>query len=1116
MPSSQHPSQTHASSAEQKDLHHGTPIPANRSVRRWNVEQVCKRDGRMVAFDQERIVDAIFRAAKAVGGSDREEAWRVSDIVCRRIEQLGKRFPTVEEIQDIVEKVLIEEGHARTAKAYILYRAKRGELRAAAQEAAKNQDVERSAFLEMFAHKSKLVSILGYDRIESYKRVLFQLKDSQKQGKLPTHPDYLGGNELATNIYFKKYYLKDLEGERLDKRPEDSFARLAAFMGAVEPDEKRQDLWSEEFYRSLYEGHFVPGGRVLAGAGDLYRLKTLANCFVSMIQEDNLESIYQAAYECARTYSYGGGIGVDISTLRPARAVVHNAADESTGAVSFMELYSLTTGLIGQAGRRGALMITIDIKHPDSPLFINVKNIPNWITNQIVEQSKMSGKFSETQLQEIQRQVRENTQVRHANISLKMNDEFMRAVEEQNEYSPDTILVYEKERGVSSLGVAQGGGVHYSFGIPCKPIDKYILRGSFANISELNAFLSEEGCASIMPEVLQDGQRRDMFGDFIASSPGIKGDFAIKYAGDFMLYFNGTETGEIKRLVKARELWDAFVKGNYRTAEPGLIFWTNMTRFSPSNYVGRPIVSTNPCGEIPLEDGGACNLGSINLSRFVRNSYSAEAQIDWEGVAKTAAVITRFLDNVVTWNETLNPLEKQRKAARETRRLGIGVMGIADMLNQLSMGYDSNEGIEVIEQVMKFIANHVYRASADLAEEKGSSPVFEYEAYARGEFFQNNLDEETKEIVRTKGLRNIALLSIAPTGSISNIVLSYQIGGKNFIGVSGGIEPIFALYYTRRSESFGGNQMFKVFHSVVDAYIEEHGLQKDIQNAHDMEDLKRVLPAHFFRTAHAVAPDKRVEIQGVCQQYIDHSISSTVNLSEDIEPEVISNIYLDAWRKGLKGITIYREGSRFAILTTEGEATEFSAFKNKTFTWEGKEVRGDDVISLPTGRLTTVYHALRRGLMEVTGAESSLSFTEAAYKQGVPAHVTSEQIVSEAYNQKEEEEDPVILPLQKMEEMEEEGRATGQTISFQAFPEDNAQAEGEMPSFKPSTPYAPRVAMEFHVSGTPQEERVHVVSVQSYGESFARCPACKEMSLKMDNGCNTCMNEECGYGQCEV
>ncbi|MBI2141191.1 adenosylcobalamin-dependent ribonucleoside-diphosphate reductase [Candidatus Woesearchaeota archaeon] len=1008
------------------------------------IPKIVKRDGRVVNFDDEKITSAIMKAARSVGGSDRKEADRLSGLVVDFVSK-NEKIPTVEEVQDAVEKILIEEGHAKTAKAYILYRAKRAELRQAAAEAAKGSDGEKTALLDMFAHKSKLASIIGYDRIEAYKNLLFYLKDLQKKGEMPVHPgDYLNANELATSIYQKKYFLKDLSNKLIEKRPEDAFSRLAAFMAAVESTPEKQQEWAARFYRALYEGYFVPGGRVIAGGGDLYRLKTLANCFVSLIAEDNIESIYQSAYECARTYSYGGGIGVDISVLRPKGSVVHNAADTSTGSVSFMELFSLTTGLIGQSGRRGALMLTIDIKHPDSQHFINVKKMPNWVTNQIVEQCKWSNQFNEKQLREIERQVRENTQVRFANISLKISDEFMQAVDEQNRYGTEKLLVYLKDKAVSGLGIMQGGAVHYSYGIPSKPIEKYRLLKTFDTLQELNRFLSEHGAGPLSGRDLADAGRRDMFGDIVVPDRGSEFDLAIKQAGDFMLYYNSRETNEIKRMVKARTIWNAFIEGNYRTAEPGLIFWSTMSKYSPSNYVGRPIASTNPCAEVPLEDGGACNLASVNLSRFVKSGYTDKAEIDWGGIKETTALAVRFLDNVVTWNELLNPLEKQRKAAYETRRVGLGVMGIADMLNQLGIGYDSEEGVKILEESAKLFSNTAYQASASLAEEKSPSPIFEYQAYSKGNFFQEVLTDETKELIRKKGLRNIAILSIAPTGTISNIVLGYKLGDRNFIGVSGGIEPVFALYYTRRSEglsSGGSNMFFKIFHSTVDAYIQQHNLAEEAQKCKDADELKRILPAHFFRTAHFIDPGKRVMTQGLWQKYVDHSISSTVNLPEDIDPETISNIYLDAWKNGLKGITIYREGSRYPILSTGTQKSEFQKAAEEQYDVEvdGEQrlMRGDDVIALPDGRLTTVYSAAKNGQIKKDGGR--YVFTKAA-----------------------------------------------------AGLETAAAAEARQGHGKNST------------------------EITASDMKLSICPSCSNKTLKIENGCHSCLNETCGFSKCEV
>ncbi|RMH60732.1 MAG: adenosylcobalamin-dependent ribonucleoside-diphosphate reductase [Calditrichaeota bacterium] len=818
----------------------------------------------------------------------------------------------------------------------------------------------------MFEHKGKHTNLLSKKELDNYRKLYNTLRTLQQEGALPQHPrnQYLGDNDLAKNIYEKKYYLKDLDNKLVEHSPEDVFIRLAAFIGAIEKNQAKAEEWGRKFYNALWEGYFVPGGRVLAGAGDLYRLKTLANCFVSRLEGDNIESLYQTAYECARTYSYGGGIGVDISPLRPKASVVHNAADSSTGAVSFMELFSLTTGLIGQSGRRGALMLTIDVKHPDVTEFIRVKKIPNWVTEQIVEQMRWSGQFEEHQLREIEKQVMENTQVRFANISIKVSDEFMQAVEEQKRYGTDKILVYRRYNKNTLARAYQDEGYHYSINIPSKNIDEYELEQAFAGLNNLNDYLVKVAGKSLTATELEDAFKRDVFGDYIVPLDDQPYDLAIRYSGDYLLYFASKPTGEIRHLIKARQVWDTFVEGNYRTAEPGIIFWSRMSKYSPSNYVDRPIASTNPCAEVPLEDGGACNLGSINLSRMVTNGFSGRARLNWELLKETTQTTIRFLDNVVSWNEKLNPLEKQRKAAAETRRLGLGIMGTADMLNQLGISYDSDEGIRLVEEVMKTIADTAYQTSARLAAEKGASPIWDYEKYSQGPFFREALSETTREMIRENGLRNIAILAIAPTGSISNIVLSYKNGQKNYLGVSSGVEPIFALFYTRRSESFG-NKFFKVFHSTVQAYIDLHELGDKVEHAQTEAELTEYLPSYFFRTAHHIVPQKRVEIQGRCQKYVDHSISSTVNLAEDIEPETISDIYLSAWKSGLKGITIYRDGSRFPILSVDSQKTEFQNAKEKTFVIrlsaeKELQAQGDEILVLPTGELTTVYHYIKK------------------------------------------------------------------------------------------------------------------------------------------------------------
>ncbi len=837
----------------------------------------------------------------------------------------------------------------------------------------------------MFEHDSKISKVAPKEMINNYKELLTFLIEKQKSKEIPTHEDYLDSNELATNIYQKKYFLKDLDIKLIETKPEQTFARVAAFVAAAETSKEKREEFAIKFYNGLFEGLFIPGGRVIAGAGDLFRVKTLSNCFVSLIEDDSIESIFNAAKECARTYSYGGGIGVDISNLRPQGSVVHNAADASTGAVSFMELYSMTTGLIGQSGRRGALMLTLDIKHPDVFKFTNVKREDNWVTKHIADQCKWSGNFDELQVNQIRQKVRENTQVRFANISLKVNDEFMQAVDETRQFGKEKILVYDKtDFEENNLG-------HYSFEIPSKKIENYKLAHNFESIEELNSVLN----VNLTKEDLNDVNKRDKYGDFLIEKDNRK--IAIKFSGDFMLYFASEQAGEIKNLVKADKIWHRFIQSNYETAEPGLIFWSTMAKYSPSNYVGRPIASTNPCGEVPLEDGGACNLTSLNLSRVVKKGYEENAEIDYSEIDRVTRLITRFLDNVITWNTYLNPLEKQRNSAKTTRRIGLGYIGIADMLNQLGLGYDSDKGIEIMEKVAKQISDSAYDESANLASEKGTPEAWNTEDYIKGAYFKEMLSPDVQEKIKANGIRNVAILSIAPTGSISNVVLGFKKDNKHYIGVSSGIEPIFALFYTRRTETVG-EHFFKVFHGTIQAYIDVKNIKDEIATVSEEEDLRGILPDYFFRTAHHVTPEMRVKIQGICQQYIDHSISSTCNLPEDIHPEIISDIYFLAWKNKLKGVTIYRDGSRYAILSVSGKESEFQRMQGQTFNikLENDQIHslnGSSIVEKPDGKLSTVYHSLKENI-----ALETLSYN------GTPIKEILSEIKQEKEPEKQEEE----------------------------------------------------------------------------------------------------------------
>jgi ribonucleoside-diphosphate reductase alpha chain len=466
-----------------------------------------------------------------------------------------------------------------------------------------------------------------------------------------------------------------------------------------------------------------------------------------------------------------GGLSVihntDISILRPKGSPVNNSAIYSSGSVSFMELFSTTTGTIGQSGRRGALMITISVDHPDVLDFIEIKNDP------------------------------ERRKVKYANISVRVTDEFMRAVERDEEF----LLRYESER-----------------------------------------------------------------------------------------------IGRFERRVRAREIWEKLVKNAWASAEPGVIFWDTVKRESTTEYNGMEVITTNPCSEIPLEAYGACCLGNVNLSKFVLDSFTPNARIDWPTLEKALRYAVRFLDDVLDYNVDKHPLPAQREASLRSRRIGVGFTGFGDMLIKLGLKYDSDEAIAFTDKLFERIKHIVYDESTELAVEKGTFPAFDREQHLRSAFIKR-LDRSLIEKIKSNGLRNAALLTVPPVGS-----------GSVLAGCSSGIEPIFALSYVRKSKSLSKSE-FEVSHPLVREYMEKMGL------SHINE-----LPKTFV-TAHEIEPIMRVRMQATIQKHIDHAISSTVNLAKDVSPETIGDIYFEAWKAGCKGITVYREGSREGILLTK-EAKE--------------------------------------------------------------------------------------------------------------------------------------------------------------------------------------------------
>ena len=564
-----------------------------------------------------------------------------------------------------------------------------------------------------------------------------------------------------------EYYKDDTLGKSVlemkylapwEKHPWDLWKRQAKALASVEKTEELQEKWEAAFFEALKNFKFVPGGRIMHGAGREDITTTLNNCYVVGIKTDSIKSIYDCVIQEAMTYKYGGGCGHDLSVLRPSGDAIVGTGGDSCGPVGFMNLFSENTNTIAQHGRRGANMQTLRVDHPDIKKFIEIK------TGDV-------------------------DMVKYSNISVFLTDDFMEAV--QND-----------------------------------------------------------------------------------------ADFDLQWGG------------KVYETINAKELWMKIITHAHASAEPGLLFWDTMKKYHNAEYCS-PLVSTNPCAEQPLPDGGCCNLGALNLERFVDN----DGNFDFDGFRETTAIGTRFLDNVIDYNVDRHALEDQKQNAINDRRVGLGILGLGDMLVKMGIKYDSDEALETIGKIMKIHRDTAYEISAALAEEKGQFPNFDWDGYSESLFIQD-LSEELQEKIKNHGIRNSTLTTVAPTGS-----------GAIVARVTSGVEPIFATSYQRkvkRNDSLGKEfDTFTVYHPVVQ---EMFGNDKN-------------LPEHVV-TAHDVDPYFRVKMQGEVQKYIDSSISSTVNLAEDTTVDTVADIYMTAYKGNLKGITVYREGSREGILITDKKSNE--------------------------------------------------------------------------------------------------------------------------------------------------------------------------------------------------
>lgn len=766
---------------------------------------------------------------------------------------------------------------------------------------------------------------------------------------------YFDGDRMAAETFLKKYavqpsanQLEGADGKFLEATPGDMWDRLAETAASVEED---SEYWEKKFRQALDDFKVVPQGSIMFALGNPYQKSSCSNCFVLPL-EDSIEGIFQTMGEMAKTYSYRGGVGVDLSKLRPRNTAVRNAARKSTGAVSFMDLFSHVTGLIGQANRRGALMISISDRHPD---LYNPEGDMDFLTIK-----------------------RDLDMVNNANISVRVSDDFMWAVENDEEWT----LSWRRE------------------------------------------------------------------------------DNEIYCGHDHLAHDEGPDL-KVERTYPAREIWDTMIESATESAEPGIIYWDRVREEAPSDqYVeeGFKTISTNPCSELPLGEYGACTLLSINLTQFVEEPFTDDAHINYDKLEEHAEIATRFLDNVKTIDADMVPLEGQAETAKNGRRIGVGTHGLGDTLAMLEHRYDSDGAVDACEEIYSNLRNSVYSASVDLAKEKEPFPVFDWDKHKRSPFIQR-LPEDLKQDIKENGLRNIACLTLAPTGTVSMISQT-----------SSGIEPIFRLRYKRRVRQDGGEKVYDVFHPLVEEYFEHN------EDAESLEDLPE-----YFQTVADIEHIKRTELQGTIQKYIDHSISNTINIPADMDDvqDVVDQSYRKAWHEGCKGYTVYVDGSREeAPLQTEEEDPEVISedlqYKADTRVWEFSDEHGK-------------YYLI----------EGEDQIFVAGYEEnGRPIHSvdrTAEDLRSMLAN-KMDDQDRLLKYVR---------RSQGPITKL-----------ARLTSLALKTNNAEEAMVTFAQNQKRDQLADDLFKIFEYRkiEAAEHCPECHSMDLQHSEGCVTCMN--CGWSKC--
>lgn len=638
---------------------------------------------------------------------------------------------------------------------------------------------------------------------------------------------YFDGDELAAGVWLNKYALKDSYGNIYERTPEDMHHRMAAEISRVEkkyPNPMSEDEVFEVLNRFKY---IVPQGGPMTGIGNEFQVASLSNCFVigNDGTSDSYGGVMKIDEEQVQLMKRRGGVGHDLSHIRPKGSPVKNSALTATGVVPFMERYSNSTREVAQDGRRGALMLSISIDHPDSEAFIDAK----------LDGTKVTG----------------------ANVSVRITDAFMKAV-------------------VS--------GENYTQAFPI-----------------------------------------------------------------------GSKDPLITKEVDARSIWNKIIHNAWASAEPGILFWDTIIRESvPDSYkhLGFETVSTNPCGEIPLCPYDSCRLLAINLLSYVENPFSESATFNFEKFKNHAKMAQRIADDIIDLElekidgimakieadpeseevkrTELNLWEKIKEKCIQGRRTGIGITAEGDMLAALGLRYGSEESLDFTEEVHKTLAVEVYRGSMELAKDRGAFEVFDWDLEKENPFLARlgETDPELLKNISEHGRRNIALLTIAPTGTTSLMTQT-----------TSGIEPVFMVSYKRRKkinpndkntrtdfvDDLGDHwQEFFVFHHQFANWLKLNGY--DLKEVEQMEEdaLNEIIAKSPYAgsTARDVDWVNKVHLQGRVQKWVDHSISVTVNVPEDTTEEKVNEIYRTGWESGCKGITIYRDGSRSGVLVENKKKEE--------------------------------------------------------------------------------------------------------------------------------------------------------------------------------------------------